>query len=323
MTDSSSNAAAPVECRDLPLATRLWLVSRTGERPFERRVGLIAGAGLFPVRFAEAARARGHELVCLALRGLAHERLEQLATVFYEVGIARLGRMIRLLRRHRVRQLVLAGKVYKHELLSRWRVLRYWPDWRAVRLYLVRCRDNRKDDRMLEAVIEEFEQEGIVVRSALEICPELLVRPGVLTRREPTKAEWADIRFGWQLAREMGRLDVGQTVAVKECATLAVEAIEGTDRCIRRAGELCGLRKFVVVKVAKPQQDPRFDVPTVGPETIESMKAAGASALAIEAWRTILLEPERTIAAADEAGITIVAIDDPGQPLSCVPAPCS
>ncbi len=318
------NGVAPaVRAEGLPDWARRWLTSRTPATPLSRRVGLIAGAGLFPVRFAEAARSHGHEVVCLGLRGLADQRLEQLAHVFYRVGIARLGRMIRLLKRHDVPQVVLAGKVWKHELLSRWRVLRFWPDWRTVRLYLVRCRRNRKDDRMLQAVIEELQEEGITVRSALEICPDLLVRPGVLTRRQPTRSEWADIEFGWQLAREMGRLDVGQTVAVKECATLAVEAIEGTDRCIRRAGELCGLRKFVVVKVAKPQQDPRFDVPTVGPETIESMKAAGASALAIEAWRTILLEPERTIEAANAADIAIVALDRPVAAASNAPVPCS
>jgi len=303
------------EAASVPASVRAWLTARSSPEPFDRRIGLIAGAGLFPVRFAQAARAKGHELIVIALRGLADPKLSTLATACHEVGIAKLGTMIRLFKRHGVRQLVLAGKVYKQELLSRWRVFRFWPDWRTIRLYLVRCRGNRKDDRMLEAVIEEFEEAGMEVRSALEICPELLIRPGVLTRRQPTAAEWQDIRFGWQLAREMGRLDVGQTVAVKECATLAVEAIEGTDRCIARAGELCGMKRFVVVKVAKPQQDPRFDVPTVGPSTIESMKQAGASALALEAWKTILLEPDRTVRAADEAGITMVALEErDGQP---------
>src|SRR5205823_3779077 len=144
--------------------------------------------------------------------------------------------------------------------------------------------------------------------SALDLCPELLVQPGVLTRRRPTAAEEKDIQFGWDLAREMGRLDVGQSVAVKERAVLAVEAIEGTDRAIARAGELCRAGGFVVVKVAKPQQDMRFDVPTVGCATIETMHRARGRVLAIEAGRTIVLDQRQTIALADRYGITIVAL---------------
>ena len=143
--------------------------------------------------------------------------------------------------------------------------------------------------------------------SALDLCPELLVRPGVLTRRRPTAAEEADIAFGWELAKEMGRLDVGQSVAVKERAVLAVEAIEGTDRAIARAGELCRAGGFVVVKVAKPQQDMRFDVPTVGCSTIETLHRAGGRVLAIEAGKTIVLDQDETVALADRYGITIVA----------------
>ena len=142
-------------------------------------------------------------------------------------------------------------------------------------------------------VIDEFAADGIAFESALDLCPELLVRPGVLTRRPPTAAEEADIEFGWELAKEMGRLDVGQSVAVKERAVLAVEAIEGTDRAIARAGELCRAGGFVVVKVAKPQQDMRFDVPTIGCSTIETLHRAGGRVLAIEAGKTILIDEER------------------------------
>jgi DUF1009 family protein len=143
--------------------------------------------------------------------------------------------------------------------------------------------------------------------SALDLCPELLVQAGTLTRRRPTAREEADIQFGWDLAREMGRLDVGQSVVVKERAVLAVEAIEGTDQAILRAGKLCPAGGFIVVKVAKPQQDMRFDVPTVGGSTIESMHQAGGRVLAIEAGRTILIDPEQTVALADRLGISIVA----------------
>ena len=161
------------------------------------------------------------------------------------------------------------------------------------------------------SVIDEFAADGLHFESALNLCPELLVRPGVLTRRPPTAGEEADIAFGWDLAREMGRLDVGQSVAVKERAVLAVEAIEGTDRAILRAGELCRAGGFTVVKVAKPQQDMRFDVPTVGCTTIETLHKAGGRVLAIEADETIFLDQAETVALADRYGMTIVALAVP------------
>jgi DUF1009 family protein len=175
-----------------------------------------------------------------------------------------------------------------------------------LRMWYRRARDHA-DDSLLSAVIAEFAVDGLVCRSALELCPELLVRTGVLTRRSPTAAEWKDIEYGWALAKEMGRLDVGQCVAVIDRAVLAVEAIEGTDRAIIRAGELCPRGGFTAVKVAKPQQDMRFDVPTIGTTTIEVISRAGGRVLAIEAGRTILLDEAETIALADRSGISIVA----------------
>jgi hypothetical protein len=168
--------------------------------------------------------------------------------------------------------------------------------------------DNR-DDSLLLSVIAEFERDGMEFASALDFCPELLVKEGILTRRRPTASERADIEFGWSMAKEMGRLDVGQSVAVKEKATLAVEAIEGTDRCIDRAGQLCRAGGWTLVKVAKPQQDMRFDVPTIGVTTIENLSKAGARVLAIEAGKTILLDEADVVALADRHGLSIVAID--------------
>ena len=159
----------------------------------------------------------------------------------------------------------MAGKVHKANLLYRpWKLLTLLPDWRAIRLWWFRKRRDNKDDTLLLSLIDEFARDGLTFDSALNLCPELIVRPGVLTRRRPSAVEETDIAFGWELAKKMGELDVGQSVAVKERAVLAVEAIEGTDRAIARAGELCRAGGFVVVKVAKPQQDMRFDVPTVG-----------------------------------------------------------
>src|SRR5262245_37385215 len=191
-------------------------------------------------------------------------------------------------------------------------VITYRTYWTVFRMFLCRkCRYN-KDDTLLLALIEAFAQQGLTFTSALDLCPELLVKPGVLTRRPPSPAELADIHFGWELAKEMGRLDVGQSVAVKDRAVLAVEAIEGTDRAILRAGEWCRVGGFTVVKVAKPQQDMRFDVPTVGTTTIQMMHQAKARVLAIEADKTIFLDQADTLALADQLGITIVALSSVG-----------
>jgi DUF1009 family protein len=202
----------------------------------------------------------------------------------------------------------MAGKVTKAAIMhAPWKIFSLLPDWRTVKVWYHRRPDN-KDDTIILRVIDEFAKDGLRFESALDLCPELLVQPGVHTRRPPTAREEADIAFGWELAKEMGRLDVGQSVAVKDRAVLAVEAIEGTDRAIARAGEHCRAGGFIVVKVAKPQQDMRFDVPTVGCSTIETIYRAGGRVLAIEARKTILLDQAETIALADRYGITIVAL---------------
>jgi DUF1009 family protein len=272
-------------------------------------IGLLAGWGRFPIAFAQKARTLGLPVVCVGIRGEATRDLAELVQRFYWTGPAQIGRTIRLFKREGVQRLVMAGKVHKaNVLLHPWRLFHLMPDWRTVRFWYLRKRRDNADDTLLLALIDEFARDGLHIESALTLCPELLVNPGVLTRRAPSSREQADIAFGWELAKEMGRLDVGQSVAVKERAVLAVEAIEGTDRAILRAGELCRVGGFVVVKVAKPQQDMRFDVPTVGCQTIESLRQAGGRVLAIEAGKTIVLDQEQTIALADRYGISIVAV---------------
>jgi DUF1009 family protein len=272
-------------------------------------VGLLAGSGRFPIVFAEKARSLGIQVVCVGLRHEADPELAKLAQRFYWVGVAQLGRMIQRFKRAGVHRVVMAGKVKKAVFMHRpWRVLSLLPDWRMIRFWYRRSRRDNRDDSVLLDLIGEFAADGLHCESALELCPELLVRPGILTRRTPTPGEERDIAFGWDLAKEMGRLDVGQSVAVKERAVLAVEAIEGTDQAIARAGELCRAGGFVVVKVAKPQQDMRFDVPTVGCTTIEMMHKARGRVLAVEAGKTILLDEGDTIALADRYGISIVAL---------------
>jgi DUF1009 family protein len=278
-------------------------------RPAEARpIGLLAGSGRFPVVFAEKTRSLGLPVVCVGIRHEADPALATLVRRFYWTGVAKLGRMIRCFKREQVAEVVMAGKVRKSAMHAPWRILRYLPDWRFVRYWLSRNRADNRDDSLLLGLIDEFARDGLTFHSALDFCPELLVQPGLLTRRAPTAREEADIAFGWDLAKEMGRLDVGQSVAVKERAVLAVEAIEGTDRAILRAGELCPSGGFVVVKVAKPQQDRRFDVPTIGRATVETLRQAGGRVLAVEAGQTILLDQAETVALADRYGLTIVAL---------------
>jgi DUF1009 family protein len=275
-------------------------------------VGLIAGSGRFPIVFAEKARGVGLPVVCVGVRSEADPALANIVTRFHWSGPAKIGRVIRLFKRAGVERIVMAGKVRKANILYQpWKILTFLPDWRTLTWWYFRKRRDNKDDSMLLSLIDEFALDGLVFDSALNLCPELLVPEGVLTRRRPTAKETADIAFGWELAKAMGGLDVGQSVAVKDRAVLAVEAIEGTDRAIARAGELCRTGGFTVVKVAKPEQDMRFDVPTVGVSTVESIHQAGGRVLAIEADKTIVLDQAETVALADRYGLTIVALNRP------------
>jgi DUF1009 family protein len=274
---------------------------------FSRPIGLLAGAGRFPIVFAEKARQQGIPVVCVGVRHSASPELIDLTHRFYWTRVAQLGRVIRCFKREGVRRAVMAGKIQKSVVHTPLRIFQLLPDWRMIRFWYSRSRRDNRDDNLLLGLIDEFARDGIHFESALDLCPELLVKKGILTHRSPTAGETQDIEFGWDLAKEMGRLDVGQSVAVKEKTVLAVEAIEGTDRAIARAGELCRAGGFTVVKVAKPQQDMRFDVPTIGCATIESMRQAGGRVLAIEASKTILLDESETLARANRYGITIVA----------------
>ena len=272
-------------------------------------IGLLAGWGRFPIVFAQKAKELGIPVVCVGVRGMADKStLAPIVHRFYWTRLASIGRPIRCFKKEGVRRFVWVGKIHKINIFQPFRWLTMFPDWRMFRFWYLRLRKNNADDTIAMGIADEFAKDGLICSSALDLCPELLVKPGVLTKRQPTDAEQRDIAYGWELAKEMGRLDIGQSVMVREQAVLAVEAIEGTDRAIQRAGELCRGRGFVVVKVAKPQQDMRFDVPTVGVSTIEMMQKAGGKVLAIEAGKTVLLDQEQTIALADRYGIAIAAL---------------
>jgi hypothetical protein len=242
---------------------------------------------------------------------MADPILEEICSEFHWLRRASLGFLIRTFAHSGVSRWTMAGKFHKHSLYRPWRLLQLIPDWKMVRFYFFRKRKANNDDSLLLGLIAEFRANGLECVSALDLCPELLVREGNLTHRKPTASEELDIAVGWHLAREMGRLDVGQSVMIRERAVLAVEAIEGTDRAIERAGELCSKTGFVVVKIAKPAQDRRFDVPTVGKQTIETMHRAGARVLAIEAGQTIMMDESETIALANRYGIAIASLHNP------------
>jgi UDP-2,3-diacylglucosamine hydrolase len=273
------------------------------------RVGLLAGSGLFPIHFARTARKQGHSVYCVGVLGMAPDELADLCDGFAVAPLGRVGKAIRLFKKAGVRRAVMAGKFEKTALFERFRWIRHFPDLRALGMLWRFARKDKTDDTLLLAVVREFARDGIVFESALNFCPELLVKHGFLTRRRPTPAQWRDIKFGWKMAKEIGRLDIGQTVVVKDTAVIAVEAIEGTDAAIRRAGALCRRGGLTVVKVAKPQQDMRFDVPTIGVQTLQNMHEAGARVLAVESDMTILLEEDEVARLADKLGIAIVALN--------------
>jgi DUF1009 family protein len=280
----------------------------------ERHVGLLAAWGRYPILVAEALKREGYRVTCLGVVHHADPVLREMCDDFTWIGLAKLGRAIRYFQRHGVRQATMAGKFHK-VLMYQPRVLwRHMPDWKFIKTfygYFLTHKQDRKDDTLLGALVDAFASDGISFRPATDFAPELLVKPGQIAGRRTSSGQQADIQFGWDIAKQMGGLDIGQSICIKDRAVLAVEAIEGTDACILRAGELCRQGGFTIVKVAKPQQDMRFDVPTVGVRTLRTMVEAGASVLAIEGGRTILLDDEEFRQFAEHHKLSVVAMSAP------------
>lgn len=265
-----------------------------------RRFGLIAGSGRFPILFAQSARKQGVEVIAVAHKGQTEPELENYVSSIHWVKVGQLGKIIDSLKSENLSDAALVGGIDKKIMFAD-----AMPDFQAVTL-IARLK-TLNDDVLLRGICEEIEKRGITIHSSTIFLTELLSPPGCLTKRRPDKKESADIAFGWDLAKEIGRLDIGQTIVVKNHVVLAVEAIEGSDEAIRRAGKLGGGKGLVVVKVSKPQQDLRFDLPAVGPQTIRTMQEAGAGTLVIEAGKTILIDKEDMIQAANVARVAIVA----------------
>lgn len=270
-----------------------------------RKLGLIAGNGKFPLIFAEQAKREGCSLIAIAHRGETLKAIEKIADDVTWVYVGELGKIIRTFRRAEVTEAVMVGGIRKVKLFGNFR-----PDLRGA-AFLARVK-SREDDGLLRGVAQELENEGIRILESTLFLSEIMPSDGVLTHRSPSTQQWEDIRLGFRIAKEIGRLGVGQTVVIKGRVVLAVEAVEGTDAAIERGGSL-GKGGFVVVKVSKPQQDLRFDVPAVGVDTITHLEKSGGAVLAIEAGKTILLEKNDLIHEADRLGIVVVAVSGKGK----------
>lgn len=268
--------------------------------PAGERIGLIAGNGRFPIIFAENVRRMGYTVSAVAHIGETAPELEQHVERIHWIKIGQFNKLIKALKDDGVRQAVMLGGISKTHVFTT-----VMPDLRALAL-ASRLR-HWKDDAILREIAAELEGEGIKIRESTFGLGGILVEEGVLTSRRPTNKEWEDIHYGWEVALEIGRLDIGQCVVMKDKVVVAVEAVEGTDETIRRGGALAQ-EGAVVVKRSKPQQDLRFDLPAVGPATIDTMQSAKASVLAVEAGRSILLDREEMLRKADRAGIAIVGL---------------
>jgi len=269
-------------------------------------VGLIAGFGRLPFLVVEGVHKAGRRAVVVGLRGWASPRLVDKADAFVWSSVVRLGKMAAVLRARGVREAVLIGGVRKARMYSPLRLLRYIPDVRTAWLWYFRIRKDKRDNAVLLATADELRDQGIEVVSCVKFCEEHLADEGLMTRKGVPRSLEADIEFGWRIARASAELDIGQAVAVKERDIIAVEAIEGTDAMIRRAGQLCRAGDWTLVKVARPKQDMRFDVPTVGPDTIRNLSNARCACLVVEAGKTLIVDKPATLALADKLSIAVI-----------------
>jgi UDP-2,3-diacylglucosamine hydrolase len=264
-------------------------------------IGIIAGGGKFPLLAADSARKHGFKVVAVAHEGETDPSLSDLADKITWVKLGQLGKMINAFKKEGVQKALMAGAIKKTGMFGK-----VMPDLKG--LAIISKLAIFHDDGILRAAADEFAKEGIKIVSSTEYLPELLAVKGCITKKRPNKEQEEDIRIGWKVAKELGRLDVGQCVVIRKKTVLALEAIDGTNETISRGGIIAG-KGAVVVKVSKPDQDMRFDVPSVGLETIELMSRVNASILAIEAGKTLLFDRQEMIEYADKAGISIICCE--------------
>jgi hypothetical protein len=277
-------------------------------------LGLIAGEGVFPLLVARGARAAGRRVVCAAFAGHASPDLQRECDDFRWVGILRLNQWIKHLKRAGCTEAIMVGRVQKTGIYDRWRYFRYIPDLRTLSLMLRVIRRDKRANTILMSLVDEIESAGIKLMDSTQYTIEQLAAPGVMGRRQPTDAQWADVRYGYEICRSISRLDIGQSIAVVDRDVIAVEAVEGTNAMIERAGGLCRTGGWTLIKVANTNQDMRVDVPTVGTVTIEKLAAARAGCLVLEPGKTILLEKQKVLELADRYKIAVVGWDGAEKP---------
>lgn len=263
-------------------------------------IGLIAGGKQFPVLVARGVKARGHRLVVAGFTGHTNMDVVPLADVWKELKLGKLNQLISFLKSEKVDKVIMAGTIEKPKVMD----IRHL-DMRAIKLVL--GRKDKGDSALLSIISREFEKEGMIVVPAHEYLPDLLSPEGVMTRRRPDEREWSDLKFGWTIAKELGRMDVGQCVVVREGIVAAVEALEGTDATIRRGCEFGG-PECVVVKVFKPGQQKEVDLPSLGLDTLKLMAEGKATCLGVEAGKSLFFDRETAIEFADKAGIAVVGL---------------
>lgn len=266
------------------------------------KIGIIAGGGQFPLLFIEAARKAGREVIVVAHKSESDPEVVEAADAACWVKLGQLGKTIKFFKEHGVGETVFLGTITKTQIFRD-----ILPDFKGLTLW--NKIDIKQDDAILRAVATALEQDGINVLESTLYLQHLLFPKGVLTKKKPSKDQLKDIEFGWRNARAIGKLDIGQCVVVRDCSVVAVEAIEGTDATILRGGQLAK-EKAVVVKLRKPGQDFRFDLPATGVKTIESLKSVNGAVLAVEAGQSLLFDREVMIKAADEAGIVVVGVEE-------------
>ena len=271
-------------------------------------LGLIAGEGVFPILVARGARAAGRRVVCTAFSGHALPELAAECDEFRWVGVLRCGQWIRHLRQAGCQQAIMVGRVNKSHLYDRWRYFRYIPDWRTIRLFLRTVRRDKRPQAILRALIDELAGAGITLIDSTQYCTDHLATAGVMTRHAPSAAQWEDIRLGFERCQTISRLDIGQSIAVLDRDVIAVEAIEGTNAMIERAGKLCKVPGWTLIKMST-NREMRVDVPTIGSTTLEKLAAARAGCLVLEVGRTIMLEKPKVIELADKLKIAIVGYE--------------
>jgi len=269
-------------------------------------LGLIAGEGVFPILVARGAHAAGRKVVCAAFAGHAWPDLERECDDFRWVSIARMNQWVRHLRSAGCTEAIMVGRVAKTGIYDRWRYFRYIPDRRALGVILRVVRRDKRPAAILGAIVDELASAGITLVDSTQYTSEHMATPGVMTRRQPTEKQWEDIHFGYDICRSISRMDIGQSIAVIDRDVIAVEAVEGTNAMIERAGQYCKVGGWTLIKVANAQQDMRMDVPSIGTTTIEKLAAHKAGCLVLEPGKTILLEKQKVLDLADELKIAVV-----------------